>query len=80
MKQVHLVVLSPEQTLFDGEVESVTLPGTCGSFTVLPNHAPVISSLEAGAVEYVSGGERKSLEIKSGFIEFKKNEMTVCVE
>ena len=80
MKQIHLAIVSPEQALFEGEVESVTLPGTCGSFTVLPNHAPIISSLEAGAVEYVSGGVRKSLEMKSGFIEFKKNEMTVCVE
>ena len=42
-----LEILSPERTLFSGEVESVTLPGTLGEFTVLRHHAPLISSLTA---------------------------------
>ena len=40
-----LEILSPEQKLFSGEVESVTLPGTLGEFTVLKRHAPLISSM-----------------------------------
>ena len=38
-----LEILSPEQKLFSGEVESVTLPGTLGEFTVLKRHAPLIA-------------------------------------
>ena len=45
-----LKIVSPERVEFDGEVGSVTLPGTLGSFEVLTGHAPIISSLEKGKV------------------------------
>ena len=48
-----LEIISSEQILFKGEVESVTLPGAKGSFTVLENHASLISTLDAGTIEYV---------------------------
>ncbi len=44
-EDLHLIVVSPESTLFDGKVEIVTLPGELGSFSVLYDHAPLISSL-----------------------------------
>ena len=46
-----LEIISSEQILFKGEVESVTLPGAKGSFTVLENHASLISTLDAGTIE-----------------------------
>ena len=48
MKEMHLVIVSPERMLFDGKVSQVTLPGELGEFQVLVNHAPIISSLVAG--------------------------------
>ena len=48
-----LEILSPEKTLFRGEAERVTLPGASGEFTVLRNHAPIISALVRGNVKYV---------------------------
>ena len=39
---LHLEIFSPEKEIFSGEVEHVTLPGTMGSFTILPQHAPII--------------------------------------
>ena len=48
MKKLHLNIVSPEKELFNGEVESVTLPGTMGSFSILPQHAPIVSSLGTG--------------------------------
>ena len=56
-----LEIISSEQILFKGEVESVTLPGAKGSFTVLENHASLISTLDAGTIEYVTAGERPSV-------------------
>ena len=53
-----LEIISSEQILFQGEVESVTLPGAQGSFTVLENHASLVSTLDAGTIEYVTAGER----------------------
>ena len=46
MKKLHLNIVSPEKELFNGEVESVTLPGTMGSFSILPQHAPIVSYIQ----------------------------------
>ena len=48
-----LEILSPERTLYSGEVERVTLPGALGEFTVLRRHAPIISALVKGEVKYL---------------------------
>ena len=47
---LKLKIVSPERVVFSGEVERVTVPGTAGEFEMLVNHAPIISSLEHGAV------------------------------
>ena len=41
MKELHLNIVSPEKEVFNGEVKSVTLPGTSGVFSILPQHAPI---------------------------------------
>ena len=72
-----LEILSPERTLFSGEVESVTLPGTLGEFTVLRHHAPLIS----GEVRFrQKGGGEQSFAVKGGFVEVKKDEVSVCIQ
>ena len=47
MKELHLSIVSPEKSIFDGDVKIVTLPGMIGSFSILPGHAPIVSSLKA---------------------------------
>ncbi|MDY3790539.1 F0F1 ATP synthase subunit epsilon [Bacteroides fluxus] len=80
MKGLHLTIVSPEKELFNGEVESVTLPGTMGSFSILPQHAPIVSSLGAGTLVYVTGGEEHALDIQSGFVEMSNGKVAVCIE
>lgn len=77
---LQLTIVSPERVLFDGSVEMVTLPGTLGSFTVLPDHAPIISSLESGEIKYSADKKIESIEIKGGFVEVKDNLISICVE
>lgn len=74
-------IVSPEKIVFDGNVEKVTVPGTVGRFEILKDHAPIISSLEKGDVEYVSeDGEKTQFGILGGFVEVKKNNVSLCVE
>ena len=74
-----LEILSPEKTLFSGEVQRVTLPGAAGEFTVLPHHAPIISSLTAGWVRYLpAGGAEQSVDIAGGFVEVNADRVSVC--
>lgn len=66
--------------MFDGDVQSVLVPGSLGSFEILTDHAPIISSLEKGKVEYATDEGRTSFEINGGFVVVKKNEVSLCVE
>ncbi|MCQ2293835.1 MAG: ATP synthase F1 subunit epsilon [Bacteroidaceae bacterium] len=75
-----LKIVSPERVAFEGEVESVTVPGTSGQFEILANHAPIISSLEKGEVTYTAKDGPKNLNILGGFVLVKKNEVSLCVE
>lgn len=78
---LKLKIVSPERVEFEGEVLSVTVPGTLGSFEVLENHAPIISSLEKGVVDYQTpDGEHNEIGIMGGFVEVQKNVVSVCVE
>jgi len=77
---LQLKIISPEKMVFNGEVESVLVPGTLGSFEILTDHAPIISSLEKGIVEFTTKEEKKQLEVNGGFVEVKKNEVSLCVE
>ena len=76
-----LEILSPERTLFSGEVESVTLPGALGEFTVLRNHAALVSTLTAGNVTYRStdDNELHSVEISGGIADVDNNIVSVCI-
>ena len=69
-------IVSPERVEFDGEVERVKVPGTSGQFEILNDHAPIISTLQKGVVEY---GDQQ-LEILGGFVSVQKNEVSICIE
>ena len=77
---IQLHIVSPERTLVEQVVSSVTLPGTVGPFMVLKNHAPIISSLDKGDIVYVSNGRETRLPIAEGFVEVRDNQVDVCVE
>jgi len=78
---LQLKIVSPERIEYEGEVESVLVPGSAGQFEVLVNHAPIISSLDKGQVVYsLPGGEKNSLDIIGGFVEVQKNVVSVCIE
>lgn len=77
---IRLLILTPERTLAEADVEKVTLPGMKGRFMVLKNHAPLISSLEEGDVVYVSDGKETTIHVLSGFVEINDNKVTACVE
>lgn len=77
---LRLKIISSEKVIFTGDVESVIVPGTAGSFEILTGHAPIISSLDAGKVEYTTKDGREKLDIRDGFVEVQKNVVSLCVE
>lgn len=81
MKELQLKIISPEKLLFQGSVLFVKLPGTDGEFGILPDHAPLIASLGKGEISYeIKDASVEKVAIESGFVEIKKNVVTICVE
>lgn len=78
---IRLTIVSPEETVVDAQAVSVTLPGVVSPFQVLKNHAPLITSLEAGVIRWTEGdGKQESLSVRSGFARVLDNQVFVCVE
>ncbi|MCQ2266944.1 MAG: ATP synthase F1 subunit epsilon [Bacteroidaceae bacterium] len=77
---LRLKIVSPEKTVYDGEVVSVVVPGTNGSFEILDHHAPIISSLEKGKVAYTTPNGTEQLDVLGGFVLVKQNVVNLCVE
>lgn len=77
---IYLDITSPEKSLMGMMVGEVSFPGQNGRFTVLPGHAPMISSLSEGDIEYTLGGKTEVMHVKSGFVEVSDNKVSVCAE
>ncbi len=92
---MYLEIVSPEATLFAGEVTSVTVPGVNGEFQMLQNHAPIVSLLQEGAVKvqgdieieeefqnkFTKGANGETvLAISSGTVEMKDNKVIVLAD
>ncbi len=74
-------LVSPEKLVFSGEVEQVVLPGTEGDFSVLKNHAPVISALRPGLVTIKDEkGATTSLFVRGGFADVSSHGLIVLAE
>lgn len=80
-KNFQLDIVTPTKTVFSGQVESFTAPGVVGSFQVLFNHAPLLSSIGIGEVKLHSEDGRTSRYATSGgFVEVKSNKVVLLAE
>ncbi len=91
-----LEIVSPEASLFKGEITSISLPGVDGSFQILNNHAPIVSLLQKGTVTITApnfdfnketaslftkvNDQNYSIAISSGTIEMKDNKVIVLAD
>lgn len=74
---MQLEILTPEKKVFEGEVTIVTFPGVNGSFQVMDNHAPLISLLNEGVVEYKGKDTAAKVQILGGVVEVLNNKVIV---
>jgi F-type H+-transporting ATPase subunit epsilon len=73
---MFLEIITPEKKIFEGEVRSAIFPGSDGSFQVLDNHAPIISLLKAGVLEYGTN----HVNITGGVVEVLQNKVIVLAD
>lgn len=77
---MKLEIFTPDKIFFSGEVSSVTFPGIRGAFTMLENHAPIISALDKGKIIFKNGDVEQEINVSTGFIEGHDNVVTVSIE
>jgi F-type H+-transporting ATPase subunit epsilon len=78
---MKIEIITPDQKIFEGDIRSVRVPGKKGSFQVLKDHAPIVSTLENGPVILVDqSGSEKKYEINGGVIEVKANKIILLAE
>lgn len=73
-------IVTPDKQVFSGEVESVVFPGISGSFGVLRNHAPMICTLQEGAIVITDAKGKKNFDILGGVVEVLNNKIIVLAE
>ena len=77
---LHLEIVTPEKLAYEGEVDSVQLPGSEGELGILPHHAPLVSTLGAGELRLRTGGQEESFAIVGGFLQVLPDKVVVMAE
>ena len=78
---MKIEIITPEKKVYEGDIKSIRVPGRKGSFQVLKDHAPIISTLDNGTVIMVDqDNNEKRYDIDGGVIEVKMNKIILLVE
>lgn len=77
---IKLEIVTPEKKVFDETVDSVTVPTATGEVGILPNHAPLISSLKSGILAYSNKGASEKMVVSGGFVEVSANKVSVLTD
>ena len=80
---MQLDILTPEHTIYSGQVYGIQLPGVEGSLEILDNHAPILAALGKGKMKIIKDKNQnntESFEITGGFVEMLNNKASVLIE
>jgi F-type H+-transporting ATPase subunit epsilon len=78
---MKIEIITPDRKIFGGEIKSVRVPGKKGSFQVLKDHAPIVSTLENGSVRMIDQENNEIVyEISGGVIEVKANKIILLAD
>lgn len=78
--KIKFKIVTPERTVYESEINQLTLPTAEGEITVLPNHIPLISVLAPGELAAKKGSEEIVMAISDGMVEVRKNEITILAD
>lgn len=76
---LHFKIVSPERVVFEDDVDQVTIPTKDGEITVLPNHLPLVASLQAGELVMKKGTAVIPMVISGGFVEVQPQSYVVVL-
>lgn len=78
---MNLDIITPDKKVFSGDISLIKVPGLTGSFEVMENHAPIVSTLSAGEIKIITADGKESFyNVSGGIIEVLKNNVSVLIE
>ncbi|HEX6746573.1 MAG TPA: ATP synthase F1 subunit epsilon [Longimicrobium sp.] len=77
---LHVSVITPEATIYEGDADQVVAPAVTGSLGILRGHAPLMALLGTGTLRIDHGREQKSYKVSGGFLQVVDNQVTVLSE
>lgn len=77
---LNLEIVTPEKSVLNETVDSVTVPTASGEIGILTNHAPLISGLKSGVLAYVKGDATGRMVISGGFVEVSDNKVSILAD
>jgi F-type H+-transporting ATPase subunit epsilon len=80
MSEINLEIITPEKVIYKDTIDSITVPGTQGSFQVLKDHAPLMSTLEIGIITVKKNGSTNYYTTGGGTIEVLNNKVLILAD
>jgi F-type H+-transporting ATPase subunit epsilon len=80
MSELNLEIITPEKPIFKDQIEAVTIPGTMGSFQILKDHAPLISSFEVGIIKVKKAAAETFYTTAGGTVEVSRNNVLLLAD
>ena len=77
---IRCEIVSQDRTVFQGDVDSVLLPGAAGEMGILPHHAPVLTTLKYGVIKIRRGGNEELFAVAGGVAEVQPTIVTVLAD
>ena len=77
---IRCEIVSQDKKLYEGDVDIVVLPGTGGIMGILPNHAPLLTTLNFGVVQVRTGDEEENFTVAGGVAEIQPDIVTVLAD
>jgi len=81
MRSIKFEIVTPERVVLKEEIQQITLPTKAGEITVLPDHIPLVASLQAGVINIKKkNGEEEIISISGGFLEVSKDKIVILAD
>ncbi len=78
---MFLEIITPDKKIYSGKIKLIKVPGSKGSFEILKNHAPIISTLEKGEIKVIDLSNKESFyNIDGGMLDASNNNIIVLAE
>lgn len=79
-KSIKFEVVTPERRVFSADIESLVVPAVTGYLGIWPNHAPLVTALDIGVIQYKQAGKFKKMAVSGGFMEVIDNKVSVLAD